>query len=75
MGSIVGWLGVRRLLGLLCARMRGKGCLNRGWGVRQRPRLPLSGPAGHSAPWEGYVAWAAEASGTGESSFAIRTRL
>ena len=63
------------VVGSCCAPGGGQGCLNRGCGVRYRPRLPLSGPAGHSAPWEGHATWTAEASCAGASSFAIRTRL
>ena len=75
MGSIEGWLGVRRLLGAVARPEEGSRALEQVLGSGLAPRLPLSGPAGHSAPWEGYVAWTAGASCTGASSFAIRIRL
>ena len=67
---------VRRLLGAVSRPEEGSGVLEQESGSGLVPRVPLSGPAGHSAPLIGHAAWAFGVdTAVGASSFAIRTRL
>ena len=68
-------LVVRRLLGAVSRPEEGSGVLEQESGSGLVPQVPLSGPAGHSAPLVGHAAWASIDTGVGASSFAIRTRL